>query len=91
MEKRIYLYAFNELHRVVDCKYLCEGRISIRSMNYLAEYMLNGKPDIKRIYVVDNRFGLREDFLDTVVHPHFTKDVEFEDMISREGICAWKR
>lgn len=91
MEKRIYLYAFNELHNVVDCKYLREGRVSVWSMNQLAEYMFDGKPDIKRIYAVDNRPGLKSDFLDTVIRPHFTKDIEFEDMISREGICAWSR
>ena len=91
MERQVYLYAFEELHHVVDCKYLREGRISIRSMNELAEYMFDGKPNIKRIYAVNNRIGLKEDFLDTITRPHFTKDIEFEDTISREGICTWKR
>lgn len=91
MEKRVYLYAFNESHHVVDAKYLREGRISIWSMNRLAEYMLDGKPDIRCIYAVDNRAGLKEDFLDTIIRPHFTKDIEFEDMISREGTRVWKR
>ena len=91
MERRVYLYGFEELHHVVDCKYLREGRVSIGSLNKLAEYMFESKPNIKRIYAVDNRIGLKQDFMDTIIQPHFTKDIEFEDMISREGICAWKR
>lgn len=91
MEKRLYLYGFEELHHVVDCKYLREGRISVNSINNLVERMFYENPNIKRIYAVDNRIGLREDFLDTITKPHFAKDIEFEDMISKEGFLAWKR
>lgn len=90
-DKRVFLYGFNELHHVVNCKYLNEGRVSIWTMNQLAACMFDERPDIRRIYAVDNRLGLKQDFLDTIIRPHFTKDIEFEDMISREGILAWKR
>lgn len=91
MDKRVFLYGFNELHHVVSCKYIREGRVTVTTMNQFAECMFDERPDIRRIYAVDNRIGLKQDFLDTIIRPHFTKDIEFEDMISREGICAWKR
>ena len=91
MSKRVYLYGFTELHHVVMCDYLTESRATTQGMDYLAIYMLESRPDISNIYAVNNRPGLKDDFLDAIIRPHFTKDIEFEDLIQREKIRCWKR
>lgn len=91
MSKRIYFYGFNELHHVTCCDYLVGERISTQRMDCMATYMFESQPDAINIYAVNNRPGLKDDFLEAIVRPHFTKDIEFEDLIRREGIRSWKR
>lgn len=90
MNKRIFLYGFDELHHVVSCKYIREGRTTIQALKWMAAYMVEDRPNIKRIYAVDNRLGLKQDYLDVIIRPHFTKDIEFEDLMSREGILVFE-
>lgn len=89
MNKQIFLYGFDELHHVVSCKYIIEGRITIRTLKRIAECMVEDRPDIKRIYAVDNRIGLKQDYMDVIIRPHFTKNIEFEDLMSYEGILVF--
>ena len=56
MHRRVYIYAFNELHRIVDTKFLHEDAISIRNMMWIAEQM-ELDPDVRAIYAIDNRWG----------------------------------
>lgn len=85
MVRRVYIYAFNELHRIVDVKFLQEDGISVRSMTWVAEQMLLNT-DARTIYAIDNRWGLRRDFIDAYKSMDFAKHIEFEDLVSREGI-----
>ena len=43
------------------------------------------------VCAVDNRPGLRSDFLESIKSNDFTKHVEFEDLCSREGFIVMKR
>lgn len=85
MRRRVYIYAFNELHRIVDTKFLQEDAISIRNMMWIAEQM-ELDPDVRAIYAIDNRWGLRRDFTESIKTIDFAKHIEFEDLVSREGI-----
>lgn len=85
MCRRVYIYAFDELHRIVDTKFLQEDAISIRNMMWIAEQM-ELDPDVRAIYAIDNRWGLRRDFLESIKTLDFAKHIEFEDLVSREGI-----
>lgn len=85
MRRRVYIYAFNELHRIVDTKFLQEDAISIRNMMWIAEQM-ELDPDVRAIYAIDNRWGLRRDFTESIKTLDFAKHIEFEDLVSREGI-----
>ena len=85
MRRRVYIYAFNELHRIVDTKFLQEDAISIRNMMWIAEQM-ELDPDVRAIYAIDNRWGLRRDSLESIKTLDFAKHIEFEDLVSREGI-----
>lgn len=85
MTRRVYIYAFDELHKIVDVKFLQEDGISIRNMMWIAEQMLLNT-DARKIYAIDNRWGLRRDFMDAYKSMDFARHIEFEDLVSREGI-----
>lgn len=86
MAKRVYLYAFDSLCRIVNCKYLEEEAISVTNVLRLAEWMAESLPISMRVYAVDNRPGLYQDFREAIDLRDFTKQLAFADMISREGI-----
>lgn len=86
MAKRVYLYAFNNVLRIVDTKFLEGDAISVRDMLRLANWMKDVNPGQVVVYAVDNRPGLYKEFMEAVKTKDFTKHVEFADLISREGI-----
>lgn len=86
MAKRVYLYAFNNVLKVVDTKFLEGDAISVRDMLRLANWMRVNYPEKIVIYAVDNRPGLRKEFMESIRSTNFTKNVEFADTVSREGI-----
>lgn len=86
MAKRVYLYAFNNLLKIVDTKFLEGDAISVRDMLRLARWMTETYPEPIVVYAVDNRPGLYKDYLESVKTKDFTKHVEFADLISREGL-----
>ena len=86
MAKRVYLYAFNNVLKVVDTKFLEGDAISVRDMLRLADWMRVNYPEPVVIYAVDNRPGLRKEFMESVKSWDFTKNIEFADTVSREGI-----
>lgn len=86
MARRVYLYAFNNVLRIVDTKYLEGEAISVRDMRRLAKWMMDICQEPVTVYAVDNRPGLYKEFMETVKTKDFTKHVEFADIISREGI-----
>lgn len=86
MARRVYLYAFDNVLRIVDTKYLEGEAISVRDMRRLAKWMMDTCPKPVAVYAVDNRPGLYKEFMETVKTKDFTKHVEFADTISREGI-----
>ena len=86
MAKRVYLYAFNNVLRIVDAKFLENDAITVRDMLRLAKWMKDVNPGQIVVYAVDNRPGLYKEFMEAVKTSDFTKQVEFADLISREGI-----
>lgn len=85
MRRQVYIYAFDEMHKIVDVKFLEEDGISIRNMMWIGEQMLLNT-DAHKIYAIDNRWGLRRDFMDSYKSIDFAKHIEFQDLVSREGI-----
>lgn len=86
-ERRVYLYAFSTTTmRVVDVKFLCERDISIKNVIRIANWMRDRTPESVRVYAVDNRPGLYKEFQETIRSGDFTKQIEFADLVSREGI-----
>ena len=88
MEKKVYLYAFNALMRVVGYQYLKGEAISIRNIAATAHWMRMTNPEKVVVYAVDDRPGLCKDYREASHTVDYTKHVEFLDMISREGILV---
>lgn len=84
---RVYLYAFNEVSRVVDVKFLEGNAITVQAMRRTAQWMRDHlSPDPVVIYAVDNRHGLYGEFMEAVKSKDFRTRIEFADIISREGV-----
>lgn len=86
MTKRVYLYAFDSLFKIVEYKYLEGEAISVRNMMRLADWMVDRLPANLKVYAVDNRPGLYDDFRESCKGNDFTKQLAFADMVSHEGI-----
>lgn len=87
MMKRVYLYAFDGLCNIVDCKYLEGEAITVRNMTRLADWMTNnGTLSNVRVYAMDNRPGLYLEFRESIKRSDFTAMLEFADTVRDEGI-----
>lgn len=91
MLRRIYIYAFDGLHKLVDCKFLEGDKITIDGLTYYRDRMIWQNNVIRAIYAVDNRPGLYQDYREATKTNDFVKQLEFEDMVSREGLCLMKK
>lgn len=90
MMNTVYIYAFDAMHRVVDVKFLRGDAITIQSMRWIAEGMTECV-DARCIYAVDNRFGLKRDYMESIKSNDFTKHYEFEDLVSRAGLKLFNK
>ena len=86
MAKRVYLYAFDYLWKIVDTRFLEGDEISVRNILQMANWMKLNNTERVVICAIDNRPGLRKEFMESVRSTDFTKRYEFADMVYREGI-----
>ncbi len=86
MRKRVYLYAFDFLCRIVDCKFLEGEAITVANMRRLANWMAESYPSQVTIWAVDNRPGLYKEFREAIDLKDFTNQLIFADTVSHEGI-----
>lgn len=87
MTRRVYLYAFDELYNIVDCRFLEGEAITVRNMKRLANWMTDGVTSLKvQVYAVDNRPGLYREFRESVKRNDFTVMFTFADTVRDEGI-----
>ncbi len=86
MTRRVYLYAFDHVWRIVDCRFLEGDAISVGNILRLARWMRITNPEHVTIYAVDNRPGLYKEFRESIKTSDFTKQIEFADTVSHEGL-----
>lgn len=90
-KRQVYLYGFNKLCRLEGYVYLEEQDITIYNIRQRAIWMLNNFGSTCEVIAVDNRIGLKSEFLESFKSNDFTKHVEFEDLCSREGFIVMRR
>lgn len=86
MTRRVYLYAFDEVFKIVNCMFLEGDSISVRNMQWCTNLMMYETPDIRMVCAVDNRSGLYAEYREACTSSDFSKHVEFADTVTREGI-----
>ena len=72
MTRRVYLYAFDALYNIVDCRFLEDEAITVRNMKRLAAWMTENVESFEvRVYAVDNRPGLYQEFRRSIMEQKF--------------------
>lgn len=86
MTKRVYLYAFNDIAKVVGCRYLEDEQATVLNALRFGLQLKDENLERVTVYAVMNRAGLYGDFIEAVKSNDFTKHIEFMDLVSREGL-----
>ena len=89
--RRVYLYAFDELHNLEGCQFLSDNAVTIRNLRAAAQWMIGENPSIRKVYAVDNRPGLYSEYREAVKTKDFVKHLEFEDEVCYEGMLIATR
>lgn len=87
--KQIILYGLSgadQQYRVVKYWVIFEKDISISNINFQASIMKMACPNIEAVYAVDNRPGLKQDFVHTVKKNTIENCAIFKDILERSGI-----
>lgn len=72
--------------KIVNYKYLEGDAVSVTNLRRLADWMAEYAPIPEKIYAVDDRPGLYQDFREAMDLRYFAKQLMFADMVSCEGI-----
>lgn len=67
---------------------LYEEEISICNIMYQARMLKAKCPSIKHVYAVDNRKGLRREYLDSIRLHSIESCIIFKDILEREGLMV---
>lgn len=81
MAKRVYIYGFDKLNRVVDCEYLEEPYIAIVHMVDIADSIGGDE-----VYAVDGHPRVGADFRKAIKSKDFATHLEFKDLVKHIGL-----
>lgn len=87
MERQVYVYGFNHLLECIDCNFIQGEAITVKNMRKLAKWMRATNSECRAVLAVDNRPGLRREYLEAVTSKDFSKRIEFAETITNEGIA----
>lgn len=68
--------------------YFCiyEEFVSIRTIMSEAELLRMKNPSVEHVYAIDNRYGLRRDYRESMKQNSIESHYIFKDILEREGI-----
>ena len=68
--------------------YFCiyEEFVSIRSIQQEAALLRMKNPSVEHVYAIDNRYGLRRDYRESMKQNSIESHYIFKDILEREGI-----
>lgn len=72
-------------------KYWCinEEFLSIGSMKRHAAFMVLQNPGIEHVYAIDNRYGLKREYIESYKKNTIESCAIFKDTLEREGILVY--
>lgn len=86
---KIFLYGIGgpeNQYRVLRYEDMGSEKISIADMVSTARYMRFRNPSIKRVFAVDDRYGLAEEYRTSVRRNTIESCAVFKDTLERDGI-----
>ena len=90
MEKQVVLYGLAGADRqyiAVRYKVLSGDEITIGNIKHTAAIMQIEYPTIESVYAVDNRYGLRRDYMESILKHSIESCAVFKGILEYEG---WK-
>ena len=90
MENQIVLYGLagaDKQYIAVRYKVLSGDKITIGNIKHCAAMMMIEYPTIESVYAVDNRYGLRRDYMDSILKHSIESCAVFKGILEDEG---WK-
>lgn len=88
--KTIFLYGIagaDNKYRVLRYACIDETNFSINNIRYAAQLMRIRNPSIEHVYALDNRYGLRRDYMESIKKNTIESCAIFKDILERDG---WK-
>lgn len=72
-------------------KYFCvhDEEVSIAKLKRHAAYMVMSNPGIERVFAVDNRYGLKREYIESYKKNTIESCAIFKDTLEREGIVVY--
>lgn len=90
MKGNIVLYGLSgpdQQYRALKYFAIAEGEeVSILDLKFRALFMKQTFPGIKKVYAIDNRPGLKKDYIDSYRINTIESCAIFKDLLEREGI-----
>lgn len=88
---QIILYGMSgvsQAYKVLSYRVLYNECFSITSMYNEARRLRIRNPDIEHVYAIDNRYGLKQEYLDSINDRNRTIEGRFifKDILEREGL-----
>lgn len=86
--KRIFLYGLasaEDQYRPVAYSYIEPEFISVKNINAHAAWLKLHNPTVESVYMIDDRRGLKYDYLNTLKHNTIEGNIVFKDMLERDG------
>lgn len=86
---KIFLYGIGgaeNKYRVLRYEDMGDEKISIGDMVTTARYMRFRNPSIERVFAVDDRYGLAEDYRTSIRKNTVESCAIFKDLLERDGI-----
>ena len=90
--KQILLYGLSgasDKYRVLAYYCIYEDDISIQRIKAEASWMAINNPSIKHVYAIDNRHGLRGDYIESYKKNSIESCFIFKDILEREGFIVF--
>lgn len=91
-KNQIFFYGLGgaeQQFRVLNFEFIDQDMFSVWTMNHVVDSMMFRNPSIVEIYMVDNRRGLKRDFMDSIRVNSVESCQIFKDILRREGIKVY--
>lgn len=87
--RQVILYGLtgaDKQYKAVRYYVISEEFITVCNILHCAFTMMDKYPTVKSVYAIDNRCGLRKDYIESITKDTVESCAEFKDILEREGI-----